>query len=84
LMAKKRERRQGQRRPDGKTCVPKEVCPRCRGQGITEYLVTAWKTKNKKWVRIGLVCPSDDCDYIVKDKIESSSEWVANGPKEDH
>ena len=78
-MAKKREMRQGQKRPDGKNCTPKETCPKCKEANITEYLVTAWKTKNRKWVRVGLVCPSDTCDYIVKDKA-AASEWVADEP----
>jgi hypothetical protein len=66
----KRSRRQGQKRADGHVSTPKELCPKCNIKGKTEYLVTAWKTKNRKFVRVGLVCPSDSCDYICKDSID--------------
>lgn len=67
MLEKKRERRKGQKKPDGRKSVPKEVCPICKERGVNTDLVTAWKTKNRKWVRVGLVCPVDDCPYIIKD-----------------
>jgi hypothetical protein len=61
-MAENKKRRQGQ--PGTK--ITKTVCPKCE----QEYLKTAWSTENRKWVRIGLFCPSPSCDYIIKDFVE--------------
>lgn len=55
------KRRQGQR-----GSKPKDICPKCE----KEYLQTAYIKKEKKWVRVGLCCPSPSCDYLIKDFIE--------------
>lgn len=42
----------------------KEICPKCG-----EYLKTAWTLEKRKFKRVGLRCPSDTCDYIIKDLV---------------
>jgi hypothetical protein len=57
----------GKRQQQGREgSTPKSICPKCE----KEYLKTAWSTKNRKWVRIGLFFPGASCDYIIKDFIE--------------
>lgn len=63
------KRRQGQKRKDGTASKPKEICPKCG-----EYLKTAYKQENRKFVRVGSVCPSNACDHIIKDFVELGEE----------
>jgi hypothetical protein len=50
----------------GRGKTQKTICPKCD----KEYLKTAWSTENRKWIRIGLFCPSPTCYYIEKDYVE--------------
>lgn len=56
-----RKRRQGQKKGD-RLATPKKLCPKCG-----EYLKTAWVLENRKWKRVGLSCPLETCNYIIKD-----------------
>lgn len=66
---KETKRRQGQKRPDGSTSTPKQLCPKC-----AEYLKTVYIQEKRKNVRFGLGCPSKTCDYVVKDFVELEDE----------
>jgi hypothetical protein len=44
--------------------TPKKQCPAC-GE---ENLQTIYTTKSRKWIRVGLYCPNEKCEYIKKVK----------------
>lgn len=64
-----RKRRQGQKKADGKTATPKQICPKCG-----EYLQTCYIRKSSeagsRFLEAGLICPSSTCDYIIKNIVE--------------
>jgi len=64
-MITRKKRRQGQIKPDGKQAIPKPVCPKCGEICIRAY--TRAGTKNRAYTGSGWACPSETCDYIIKD-----------------
>jgi hypothetical protein len=63
------KRRQGQKKPDGRTAKPKPLCPKCG-----EYLKRCYTRGNvngkRLYIESGFMCPSVTCDYIIKDYVE--------------
>lgn len=69
----KKMKRQGQKKPDGRTATPKPLCPKC-GE-ITVRAYTRGNAERKRaYVGCGWMCPSSTCDYIVKDFVELEEE----------
>jgi hypothetical protein len=71
-MAEKK-RRQAQKKPDGRTAIPKPICPKC-----DQYLKRCYTRSNEEnkraYVGMGWSCPVPSCDYIVKDFVEMEDE----------
>jgi hypothetical protein len=64
-----KKRRQGQKKPDGRTATPKPICPKC-----DEYLQRCYtrgilKTGKRGFIESGWMCPSSTCDYVIKDLV---------------
>lgn len=62
-MAEKK-RRQGQR-----GAKPKDICPKC-GEYLQSCYIRGPIEVKRKNVKVGLCCPSETCDYIIKDFVE--------------
>lgn len=63
------KRRQGQKKANGKTAIPKPLCIKCG-----EICVRAYKQETvdgkRRFVKSGWMCPSPTCDYIIKDMVQ--------------
>jgi len=60
--------RQGQKKPDGTTAIPKPICEKHENPVIMERLYTQKKKETGKrgFIKWGWGCPV--CDYTQKDK----------------
>jgi len=63
-MTEEKKRAQGQR-----GSVPKTICPKC-GEYLQSCYIRGSKEEKRNMKKIGLCCPSDTCDYIIKDFVE--------------
>lgn len=62
-------RRQGQKKANGKTAVPKPVCPKC-GEICVRSYTRGNEERKRAYIGSGWMCPSSTCDYIIKDLVE--------------
>jgi len=62
-------RRQGQKKPNGKTAIPKPICPKC-DEILNRCYTRGIKNDKRQFIESGWMCPSSNCDYIVKDYVE--------------
>jgi hypothetical protein len=63
------KRRQGQKKPDGKTAIPKSICPQC-GEYLQSCYMRGSGEGKRTLKRVGLGCPDPACSYIEKDFVE--------------
>lgn len=68
-MAEEKIRRQGQKKSNGKTAVPKPICPKC-GEYLMRHYIHKSVDGKRAFVGSGWICPSVTCDYVIKDFIE--------------
>lgn len=68
------KRRQGQKKADGKTAIPKPICPKCDGYLQRTYVRGMLKTGKRGFIEHGWACPSSTCDYTIKDYVDVSLE----------
>lgn len=58
------DRQQQGRTGEGRTGTnPREICPACKDY----YLKTYFIYKDKKWFKMGKVCPNENCSFCRKD-----------------
>jgi hypothetical protein len=62
-------RRQGQKKPNGKTAIPKPICPKC-GEYMRRMYSHEAINEKRRYVGAAWMCPASTCDYIVKDFVE--------------
>lgn len=66
------KRRQGQKKADGRTAIPKPVCPKC-GEYLKRNYTRELVEGKQRFIKGGWTCPSSTCDYIIK-KLEDIEE----------
>ena len=64
-----KQRRQGQKKADGRTAVPKPVCPKC-GEICVRAYTRGNEERKRAYIGSGWACPSKTCDYIIKALVE--------------
>ncbi len=64
-----KQRRQGQKKADGRTAVPKPVCPKC-GEICVRSYTRGNEERKRAYIGSGWACPSKTCDHIIKDLVE--------------
>ncbi|HWQ47649.1 MAG TPA: hypothetical protein VN414_01640 [Methanosarcina sp.] len=65
-----KKRRQGQKKPDGKTATPKPICPKCGEYLKRTYTREQGEDGKRGFKGSGWSCPSSTCDYVIKDFVE--------------
>jgi hypothetical protein len=64
-----KKRRQGQKKPDGRTAAPKPVCPKCGEILRRTYTREPGEGGKRGFKGSGWSCPSSTCDCMMKDYV---------------
>jgi hypothetical protein len=71
--ATEKKKRQGQKKANGKTAIPKPVCSKC-GEILIRIYTQRPVDGKRRFIKSGWSCPSVTCDYIIKDMVELTEE----------
>ena len=63
------KRRQGQKKADGTIATPKPICKKC-GEMMARTYTRGNAERKRAYIGMGWSCPSNTCDYIIKDFVE--------------
>ncbi len=74
------KRRQGQKKANGKTAIPKPVCPKC-GEICVRSYTRGNEERKRAYIGSGWMCPSATCDYLTKDFVEMKDEAAEDTDK---